>query len=80
MKDDYTSAVWHVSEALALVEHWTNGEQLWSLLTVNKEHVCQITGETIVAGAEAFAPITHDDNRDDRISMDGMIKLVGETE
>lgn len=78
MRGDYNYAIWRAPGSLVTVEHWKKGEQLWSLVTVRKDHKCCVVGDAISKGSQAFRPVTDADNRMDRISMAGMIKLAGE--
>ena len=80
MKGDYNFAIWRIPGAAATVEHWKKGDQLWSLVTMRIAHTCAVMDEPIPKGSEAFLPVTNADNRRDRISMEGMIKLAGEIE
>lgn len=80
MRGDYNYAIWRIPGSLATVKHWEEGDQLWVLVTVRKDHKCCVTGDAISKGSQAFRPITNLNNRMDRISMAGMIKLAGEIE
>ena len=80
MKGDYDFAIWRVPGSITTVKHWEKGNQVWSVADVRRDHTCCVTGDTILKGSQAFRPHVNANNRMDRISMAGMIKLAGEIE
>ncbi len=74
-RSEYTFGVWASAGTIARLKHFARGVQLWSKVETRKSHKCQVTGDIIISGDQAFAPVTHATNRWHRISIEGMIKL-----